>query len=91
MRVWKRIHASRGIFGDGNILLCSKEMKILALQHSIEVRHRKLSVGLDYAQPPENNLDIFNISESNFDDLKITDLISAKWFGKNFRFTQKIC
>ena len=40
-------------FGDGNILLCSKEMKILALQHSIEVRHRKLSVGLDYAQPPE--------------------------------------
>ena len=54
-------------FGDGNILLCNNEMKILALQHSIEVRHRKLSVGLEYAQPPENNLDIFNLTESNFD------------------------
>ena len=29
-------------FGDGNILLCNKDMKILALQHSIEVRHRKI-------------------------------------------------
>ena len=76
-------------FGDGNILLCSKEMKILALQHSIEVRHRKLSVGLDYAQPPENNLDIFNITESNFDDLKTTDLISAKWFGRTLGLPKK--
>ena len=32
-------------FGDGNILLCNKEMKILALLHSIDVRHRKLQVG----------------------------------------------
>ena len=76
-------------FGDGNILLCSKEMKILALQHSIEVRHRKLSVGLDYTQPPENNLDIFNITESNFDDLKTTDLISAKWFGRTLGLPKK--
>ena len=30
-------------------------MKILALHHSIEVRHRKLSVGLEYTQTPENN------------------------------------
>ena len=41
-------------FGDGNILLCNNEMKILALQHSIDVRHRKLSVGLEYAQPPSS-------------------------------------
>ena len=40
-------------------------MKILALQHSIDVRHRKLSVGLEYVQPPINGLDIFNISESD--------------------------
>ena len=76
-------------FGDGNILLCNKDMKILALQHSIEVRHRKLSVGLDYVQPPENNLDIFNIKESNFDDLKITDLVSAKWFGRTLGLPKK--
>ncbi len=76
-------------FGDGNIILCSKEMKILALQHSIEVRHRKLSVGLEYAEPPENNLDIFNLTESNFDELKTTDLISAKWFGRTLGLPKK--
>ncbi len=76
-------------FGDGNILLCNNEMKILALQHSIEVRHRKLTVGLEYAQPPENNLDIFNITESDFNDLRTTDLISAKWFGRTLGLPKK--
>ena len=76
-------------FGDGNILLCNNEMKILALQHSIEVRHRKLSVGLDYTQPPENNLDIFNLTESDFDELKNTDLIAAKWFGRTLGLPKK--
>ena len=32
-------------FGDGNILLCNKEYKILALLHSIQVRHRELQIG----------------------------------------------
>jgi len=76
-------------FGDGNILLCSKEMKILALQHSIEVRHRKLSVGLEYVQPPNNGLDIFNILESDFDALKTSDLVSAKWFGRTLGLPKK--
>jgi predicted ribosome quality control (RQC) complex YloA/Tae2 family protein len=76
-------------FGDGNILLCNKEMKILALQHSIEVRHRKLGVGLEYVQPPNNGLDIFNISESDFDELKTSDLISAKWFGRSLGLPKK--
>jgi predicted ribosome quality control (RQC) complex YloA/Tae2 family protein len=52
-------------FGDGNILLCNKDMKILALQHSIDVRHRKLRVGLEYAVPPKSELDIFNLKESD--------------------------
>ena len=69
-------------FGDGNILLCNNEMKILALQHSIDVRHRKLSVGLEYVQPPNSGLDIFNLKESDFDGLKTTDMIAAKWFGR---------
>ncbi len=76
-------------FGDGNILLCSKEMKILALQHSIEVRHRKLSVGLEYVQPPNSGLDIFNIKESDFNELKLTDLVSAKWFGRTLGLPKK--
>ncbi len=76
-------------FGDGNILLCNNDMKILALQHSIDVRHRKLSVGLEYAQPPESGLDIFNISESDFEDLKTTDLVSAKWVGRTLGLPKK--
>ena len=76
-------------FGDGNILLCSKEMKILALQHSIAVRHRKLGVGLEYVQPPNSGLDIFNIAESDFDDLKSTDLVAAKWFGRTLGLPKK--
>ena len=76
-------------FGDGNILLCNKDMKILALQHSIDVRHRKLSVGLEYIQPPGSNLDIFNIKESDFDELKTTDLVAAKWFGRTLGLPKK--
>ncbi|MBT8251931.1 MAG: NFACT family protein [Nitrosopumilus sp.] len=76
-------------FGDGNILLCNNEMKILALQHSIEVRHRKLSVGLEYVQPPTSGLDIFNLSESDFNDLKTTELICAKWFGRTLGLPKK--
>ena len=76
-------------FGDGNILLCNNDMKILALQHSIEVRHRKLSVGLQYTPPPESGLDVFNMSESDFDELKITDLGSAKWVGRTLGLPKK--
>ena len=76
-------------FGDGNILLCNNEMKILALQHSIDVRHRKLSVGLEYAQPPVSGLDIFNLKESDFDELKTTDLVAAKWFGRTLGLPKK--
>lgn len=76
-------------FGDGNILLCNNEMKILALQHSIDVRHRKLSVGLEYAQPPTSGLDIFNLKESDFDELKTTDLVAAKWFGRTLGLPKK--
>lgn len=69
-------------FGDGNILLCNDQMKILALQHSIDVRHRKLNVGLEYIPPPQNNLDIFSIKESDFAGLKKTDLTAVKWIGR---------
>ena len=39
--------------------------------------------------PPENNLDIFNLTESNFDELRTTDLISAKWFGRTLGLPKK--
>ncbi len=69
-------------FGDGNIILCNSQMKILALQHSIDVRHRKLGVGLEYVPPPQNSLDIFNITGSDFDGLGMTELGAAKWLGR---------
>ena len=47
-------------------VLCNNEKKILALQHSIEVRHQKLRVGLDYIPPPESTIDIFNIIRKRF-------------------------
>ncbi len=76
-------------FGDGNILLCNNEMKILALQHSIDVRHRKLGVGLEYVPPPKNELDIFNISKLDFDELRKSDLIGAKWIGRTLGLPKK--
>lgn len=76
-------------FGDGNILLCNNEMKILALQHSIDVRHRKLGVGLEYVPPPLKGLDIFNISISDFDELAKSDLTGAKWIGRTLGLPKK--
>ncbi|MDH3276790.1 MAG: ribosome rescue protein RqcH [Nitrosopumilus sp.] len=76
-------------FGDGNILLCNEEMKILALQHSIDVRHRKLGVGMKYVTPPSSGLDIFHIKESDFEDLKASDLIAGKWIGRTLGLPKK--
>ena len=76
-------------FGDGNIILCNNQMKILALQHSIEVRHRKLGVGLQYTPPPVNGLDIFGTTESDFAGLSETDLAAAKWLGRTFGLPKK--
>ena len=69
-------------FGDGNIILCNKEMKILALLHSLDVRHRKLQVGLQYEPPPENNLDIFKITKEELNENRIPDISSDRWLGR---------
>ena len=76
-------------FADGNILLCNEEMKILALQHSIDVRHRRLGVGMKYATPPQSELDIFHITELDFKDLKTSDLIAGKWVGRTLGLPKK--
>lgn len=76
-------------FGDGNMILCSPDMKILALQHSIEVRHRRLGVGLEYVPPPDNGIDVFGISEADFAGLGSSDLAAGKWFGRTFGLPKK--
>ena len=76
-------------FGEGNILLCNNEMKILALQHSIDVRHRKLGVGLVYEPPPLNGLDVIKITESDFGELETSDLPAGKWLGRTLGLPKK--
>ncbi|MFM8659099.1 MAG: ribosome rescue protein RqcH [Candidatus Nitrosotenuis sp.] len=76
-------------FGDGNLLLCNKDSKVLALLHSIQVRHRELHVGSTYAQPPQKGLNIFNISAENFSELKTISTSIAKWFGRTFGLPTK--
>ena len=81
-------------FGDGNIILCNKEMKILALLHSIDVRHRKLCVGLTYTPPPQKGLNVLKISREDFDEMQMSNLAVANWIGRTFglpkRFAEEI-
>jgi len=82
-------------FGDGNIILCNKEMKILALLHSIDVRHRKLGVGLQYAPPPQNSLDVFNFYQKDLEGILSSDIQVSKWIGRTLglptKYVEYIC
>ena len=69
-------------FGDGNIILCSNEKKVLALQHSIDVRHRSLSVGQEYTQPPQSGLNTLALKPNDFDDIKDAKMACARWIGR---------
>ena len=81
-------------FGDGNIILCNKEMKILALLHSIDVRHRKLGVGLQYTPPPQKGHNIFDITEKEIAEIKTSPIPAANWIGRTLglpkRFVEEI-
>ena len=70
-------------FGGGNIILCNGDKKVLALQHSIEVRHRSLAVGQEYVPPPGNALDATNMALSDFDKMAESPLGCARWLGRN--------
>ena len=82
-------------FGDGNIILCNKEMKILALLHSIDVRHRKLQVGLTYTPPPENSVNIFNMTQKDLEEILSSSMPTAKWIGRTLglptKYAEEIC
>ena len=82
-------------FGDGNIILCNKEMKILALLHSIDVRHRKLQVGLTYTPPPENSVNIFNMTQKDLEEILSSSIPTAKWIGRTLglptKYAEEIC
>lgn len=82
-------------FGDGNIILCNNEMKILALLHSIDVRHRKLQVGLTYTPPPENSVNIFNLIQKDIEEVLSSSMPAAKWIGRTLglptKYAEEIC
>lgn len=76
-------------FGDGNILLCNKEMKILSLLHSIDVRHRKLGVGLQYILPPPSGLDIFQVTKKDLAEIKSAPTATVRWIGRTLGLPTK--
>lgn len=69
------------LFGGGNLVLCDQDMKVLALLRSIDVRHRKLAVGLQYLPPPANGLDVLAASLDEFaGTAQATE--SVRWVGR---------
>jgi len=81
-------------FGDGNIILCNKEMKILSLLHSIDVRHRKLGVGLNYVPPPSSGLNILEVTKENIQEIKTSSTPVVRWIGRTLglpgKYTEEI-
>lgn len=69
-------------FGDGNIILCDAAGKVLALQHSINVRHRRLAVGLQYEAPPPAGRDATAMETSEYMGVLNAKMACARWLGR---------
>src|SRR5574341_1295447 len=78
-------------FGDGNITICDEAMKILAILHPIQVRHRTLAVGLKYAFPPSRGVDVFQLSLAQLLLLRERsgDLDVLRWMGRGVSMPKK--
>ena len=76
-------------FGDGNIVLCNKEMKIHSLLHSIDVRHRKLNVGFNYELPPLGGINIFEMTLKDLLEIKSVSTATVRWIGRTLGLPTK--
>src|SRR5713226_2838393 len=76
-------------FSEGNIILCNKEMKILSLLHSIDVRHRKLGVGLTYVPPPSSGLNLFDVTRNDMEQIRTVQTAVARWVGRTLGLPTK--
>ena len=76
-------------FGEGNILLCNYNRKILALMHSIDVRHRQLRVGLEYKPPPQDGIDIIDLEKKEFKEALLTSTSIGKIIGRSLGLPKK--
>ena len=56
--------------------------------HSIDVRHRQLRVGLEYAPPPEDGVDVLNLTKESFRELFSTSGI-GKTIGRGLGLPKK--
>ena len=77
-------------FGGGNIILCNNEMKILAMLHSVNVRHRQLRIGVKYEDPPKNCLNILELDKGQlFNDISKATITVGKFIGRTYGITSK--
>jgi len=76
-------------FGEGNILLCNYNRKILALMHSIDVRHRQLRVGLEYKPPPQDGSDVLDLEKKDFKEALLTSTSIGKIIGRSLGLPKK--
>jgi predicted ribosome quality control (RQC) complex YloA/Tae2 family protein len=81
------------LFGNGNIILCNESLKILSLISSINVRHRILKPGLNYAPPPPRGVNPFSINFDDFLSLVNTtqkeNIDIKRWLGRNLSISKK--
>ena len=64
-------------------------MKILSLLHSIDVRHRKLGVGLPYVPPPASGSDIFKATQKDLAEIKSVSTVVVRWIGRTLGLPTK--
>lgn len=82
------------LFGNGNIILCDENLKILTLINPINVRHRILRPGLNYFPPPSpKGKDLFALNFEDFVKLKESNnhenIEIKKWLGRNISISKK--
>ena len=76
-------------FGEGNLLLCNYNKKILALLHSIDVKHRQLRVGVDYNPPPADSIDVINFKKDDFKKILSSTTTIGKTIGRGLGLPKK--
>jgi predicted ribosome quality control (RQC) complex YloA/Tae2 family protein len=78
-------------FGDGNLVICDEDLKIIAILNPIHVRHRTLNIGLRYAYPPARGVDVFEVTLDQMLSLrngaKILDVL--RWIGRGISMPKK--
>ncbi|MBI4258036.1 MAG: NFACT family protein [Thaumarchaeota archaeon] len=76
-------------FGEGNIVLTDGSQQIIALLHTLKVRHRKLVPGVTYTLPPSRSLFVEDLTLKDLTALQASNLQVARWLGRNLSLPRK--